>query len=69
MSDRFFMGVGITGCVLWLITAAAFIQHCLWTIGLLMADATPAAGKIAIAVLGIFVPPFGALHGVWLWVN
>lgn len=48
---------------------SAFIRHCWWTLTLLMSDAPLTAGKAALALLGVFVPPLGALHGVWLWFH
>ena len=48
---------------------AAFITHLWWTLTMLTNEHVITVGKLAIAVLGIIVPPFGALHGVWLWLH
>jgi hypothetical protein len=26
-------------------------------------------GQVVLAILGIVFPPFGAVHGVWLWLH
>lgn len=49
-----------------LAAVAAYFTHIWWIIGMLMADQPLYGGKVAIAILGLFVPPFGVLHGIWL---
>lgn len=48
---------------------AAFVTHVWWIFGLLMSDAPLTGGKVLIAALGVFIPPIGVLHGVWLWFH
>lgn len=48
---------------------SAFIRHCWWSLSLLMSDAPLTAGKALLAGIGIFMPPIGMLHGIWLWVH
>lgn len=52
-----------------LVSLVAFLRHCWWTLTLLMSDTPLTAGNVMLAVLGIVMPPLGALHGVWLWVH
>lgn len=42
----------------------AYCTHIWWIIGMLMADQPLYGGKIAIALLGVFFPPFGVVHGI-----
>lgn len=58
-----------TVLALFLTAIAAFLRHCWWTLTLFMSDAPLTAGKAGIAILGIVMPPLGALHGVWLWFH
>lgn len=65
--DTLFLGsfFGAVGAV-----AAAFLTHVYWIIHILMSagNAIP-AGKVILALFGIFLPPFGVMHGVYLWFN
>tara|TARA_R110000796_G_scaffold9443_13_gene32149 strand:+ start:2673 stop:2897 length:225 start_codon:yes stop_codon:yes gene_type:complete len=52
------------------LTLVSWIRHLIWTIGGLATD-TLEGGQIALAVIGTFIPPIGAIHGFLLlfgWV-
>jgi len=36
---------------------------------MLMTSATLDTGKAIIALVGVLFPPFGVLHGLWLWFH
>lgn len=48
---------------------AAFVTHLYWIIHLLMTSAAIPGGKVLLAVIGVLFPPFGCVHGVYLWFN
>jgi hypothetical protein len=48
---------------------AGWITHLFWVISLLMNNDSIGVGKVMLALAGAFFPPFGALHGVWLWFH
>lgn len=48
---------------------AAFVRHLWWIISICMGSAPIHGGHIVIAIFGVLFPPFGVLHGFWLWFN
>jgi hypothetical protein len=48
---------------------AGWITHIWWIFSILMANAPLHAGRVLLAFFGVFIPPIGALHGVYLWFN
>jgi hypothetical protein len=52
-----------------LFAIAAWIQHLIWTIGILVADPSAPIGKIVLGVLGVFVPVIGSIHGGLIWMG
>ncbi len=62
-------GAALAGCLVMVLGFAAYVRHCWWTLTMLMADAPLYGGKVVIAIGGILFPPFGVLHGVWLWFH
>ncbi|MGZ8364798.1 MAG: hypothetical protein ACXWWG_00635 [Nitrospira sp.] len=46
---------------------AAWVTHILWLFTTLTSAAGATAGQIVLGILGVFVPPLGVLHGIFLW--
>jgi hypothetical protein len=61
----------LIGMVLMLAFVAASIvawgTHVAWTIHKLSSDVGATMGQIFLGVIGAFVPPVGAIHGVMIW--
>jgi len=62
-----FVGLGCLGFFIGIV--AAWLTHLWWTLTLLMSEASHPVGHYILAVLGVLLAPFGALHGVWLWFH
>lgn len=54
------MGFIVTGFFGW-------ITHIVWVIGKIAGSAPVTGGEMAIGVIGAFMPPIGAIHGVIIW--
>jgi hypothetical protein len=52
-----------------LVSAAAYIRHLAWSIGLLMSDGNIAVQKLVLAGIGVLAPPIGVIHGFILWFS
>lgn len=50
-------------------SVAAFIRHVWWIITICMTGSPVTGGQVVLAIFGIMFPPFGALHGIWLWLH
>jgi len=48
---------------------AGFVTHLWWIISLLMTAGAVPGGKIVLAFIGVIIPPFWCLHGIYLWFN
>jgi hypothetical protein len=48
---------------------AGWVTHILWVIGKITGVAPVTGGEMAIGVIGAFMPPIGAVHGVILWFS
>jgi hypothetical protein len=46
---------------------ASFLTHISWTLYMLMGSEEITAKIAVIMLAGTFFPPFGVLHGFWLW--
>ena len=52
------------------VATCAYVRHLWWTLTILQNDGSAlTAGKAIMAALGVVVPLFGALHGIWLWFH
>lgn len=61
--------VAITLLMFVLTGFAAWVTHIVWVLGKITGSAAVTGGEMGIAVLGAFVPPIGAIHGVILWFS
>lgn len=48
---------------------AAWLTHIVWMIQTLMSPAGVTFGQIILGLLGLSIPPIGALHGLILWLS
>lgn len=47
---------------------AGWVTHICWVIDKITSGVV-SGGEMAIGVLGAFIPPFGAIHGIILWFS
>lgn len=58
-----YMTVAILSLVCW-------VRHMMWSIVLLTTDTgATVLGKYVLAVLGVFMPPIGAIHGFMIFLG
>ncbi len=46
---------------------AGWATHIVWSISTLLGEQAMTVQQAAIAIIGVICPPFGAVHGVYLW--
>lgn len=61
------LGLSVIGLVITMV--AAWVTHVVWVIGKIAGTDPVSGGEMAIGVLGAFMPPIGAIHGVVLWFS
>ena len=50
-----------------LISIAGWVTHLWWSLSGLFTGTMDKTNEYVIAVLGVFIPPIGAIHGIYLW--
>tara|TARA_B100001750_G_scaffold80884_1_gene64280 strand:+ start:2638 stop:2844 length:207 start_codon:yes stop_codon:yes gene_type:complete len=66
MLKAIFSGV-IAAAVVGLLGLSAWLTHLWWSLSGLFSGEMDTLSEIAVALLGIFIPPLGCLHGIYLW--
>ena len=46
---------------------AGWITHLFWSLSGLFTGTMTETSSFVLAILGAFIPPIGAMHGVYLW--
>lgn len=59
----------MSAIVVALLGLTTWITHLWWSLSGLFTGEMDSLGAIVIALLGIFIPPIGCLHGFYLWFN
>jgi hypothetical protein len=60
-------GFGLITIAVVVTSLAAWLTHVVWIIQTLASPVGATAGQIVLGLLGIFIPPIGALHGLIIW--
>ena len=50
-----------------LASVAAWITHIYWSLSGLFSGSMNETNEYVVAILGVFLPPIGVVHGVYLW--
>ena len=53
--------------LLGLLAFASWVTHIWWSLSGLFSGEMDTLSKVVVALLGLFVPPLGCIHGVYLW--
>jgi len=69
MSELFAGVFGLAFIVAIIACIPAYITHLWWSLSGLFSGSMDQVNEYIIAVVGIFMPPVGAIHGFWLWFS
>ncbi len=58
----------LTGIGLFILSVAAWLTHVIWWVKLMMNEQMDTFGEWALAIIGLFFPPIGVIHGIILWL-
>lgn len=63
------LGIGcvFASIVLGITSIAGFFTHLFWIFETFMSEAGITFGQFVLAAIGVFLPPIGILHGIYLW--
>jgi len=61
--------VAVTLLFLVIAGVSAWVTHIVWVIGKITGSGPVTGGEMAIGVVGAFMPPIGAIHGVIIWFS